>query len=109
MALRGSIDVLSHRRIVGWAWDPDAPDVAAIVLIGIAGRVLGRVSAREYREDLAAQGFGTGRCGFALALPADLLSPREGYEIAVRREGDGVHLPGSPYVLEPAIRAVREP
>lgn len=85
------------------------PGVPVRVLVAIERRVLGRCQADLYREDLAAQGFGTGHCGFALSLPADLLSPREGYEIAVRREGDGAHLPGSPYVLEPAIRVVREP
>ena len=109
MGLRGSIDVLTHRRIVGWAWDPDAPDVPVIALIGIMGRLLGRCQADLFREDLATEGFGTGRCGIALELPAGVLQPRQGYEIFVRREGDGVHLPGSPYVLEPSIRIVREP
>lgn len=109
MALRGSIDTLTHRRIVGWAWEADAPGLPVIVLIAIERRVLGRVRADLYREDLAAHGFGTGRCGFALDLPAGLLSPRNGYEIAVRREGDGRHLPGSPYVLKPALRIVPEP
>jgi hypothetical protein len=108
VALRGSIDVLTHRRIVGWAWDPDAPDVPVIVLIGIMGRLLGRCQADLFREDLATEGFGTGRCGFALELPAGVLALGQGYEIIVRREGDGAHLPGSPYVLEPAIRVVRE-
>ncbi|WP_279593797.1 hypothetical protein [Methylobacterium sp. J-030] len=41
-------------------------------------------------------------------MPADVLSPRQGYAIIMRREGDGVHLPGSPDVLEPVIRIVRE-
>ncbi|MGU3330356.1 hypothetical protein ACLBXB_25865 [Methylobacterium mesophilicum] len=107
LVLRGGIDLLNHRRIIGWAWDPGAPHVPVPVLVVIGRRVLGRVLADLYREDLAAQGFGTGRCGFALDLPAELLSPRQGYEISVRREGDGTHLPDSPYVLEPAIRVVR--
>ncbi|MCJ2116529.1 hypothetical protein MKK65_08035 [Methylobacterium sp. J-001] len=108
LVLRGGIDLLNHRRIIGWAWDPGAPHVPVPILVVIERRVLGRVLADLYREDLAAQGFGTGRCGFALDLPAELLSLRQGYEISVRREGDGVHLPGSPYVLDPLIRVVRE-
>ncbi|MCJ2069745.1 hypothetical protein MKK75_13255 [Methylobacterium sp. J-030] len=106
MGLLGHVGILTHRRIVGWAWDPGAPDVPVIVLIGIAGRLLGRCDANLFREDLAIEGFGTGRCGFALDLPPGALSLRQGYEISVRREGDGEHLPGSPYVLQPAIRIV---
>ncbi len=109
MTLRGSIDHLSHRRIYGWAWDPDMPDVSLWVLIGITGRMLGRCRAIQFREDLTVEGIGNGWHGFTLDLPAGLLSPRQGYEISVRRDGDGAHLPGSPYVLEPAIRVVREP
>jgi hypothetical protein len=107
MALHGSIDLLNHRRIVGWAWDPDARHVPVLVLVAIDRRVLGRCQADLYREDLAAQGFETGQCGFALDPPVELLSPRKRSEIAVRRECDGAHLPGSPYMLESAIGAVR--
>lgn len=109
MALRGSIDVLSHRRIVGWAWETDAPETPVAVLIAIDRRVLGRCKADLFREDLAVHGIGTGRCGFAISITAALLSPRHGYEISARREGDGTHLPGSPYVLAPAIGIVGEP
>ena len=107
MALHGGIDVLSHRRIVGWVWESGAPDVPVPLVVAIGSRVLGRVTADLYREDLEIEGYAQGRCGFELALPANLLKPREGYEIAVRVEGSGLHLPGSPYVLEPAVRIVR--
>ena len=56
MALRGSIDVLSHRRIVGWAWETDAPETPVAVLIAIDRRVLGRCKADLFREDLAVHG-----------------------------------------------------
>ena len=108
VALLGHVGTLTHRRIVGWAWDPDAPDVSLWVLIDITGRMLGRCRAIQFREDLAVEGIGTGWHGFTLDLPAGLLSPRQGYEIFVRRYGDGAHLPGSPYVLQPAIRVVQE-
>lgn len=45
--------------------------------------------------------------GFVLGLPAGWLALRRGYEFDVRREGDPLHLPGSPYVLEAGIRVVR--
>lgn len=103
MALRGHTDTLTHRRIAGWAWQTDAPDVPLWVLIAIGQRVIGRCRADLFREDLAVEGFGLGRHGFALDLPAGILLPRQGYEISVRHEGCGTHLPGSPYVLEPVI------
>lgn len=106
MGLLGHVGTLTHRRIAGWAWDPNAPDVPLWVLIAIKRRVIGRCRADQFREDLAVEGIGTGWHGFALDLPVGVLLPREGYEISIRREGDGQHLPGSPYVLEPAIRIV---
>ena len=106
MALRGSLDVLTHRRIVGWAYDSDHPNVLLWVVVVTNSRVLGRCKADLFREDLAVDGL-PGWHGFELNLPEKLLSPRERYAISVRRDGDMLHLPGSPYVLEPAMRVVR--
>lgn len=70
--------------------------------LAIVGRVLGRCTADLYREDLAITGVGSGRCGFSLDLPADLLKPRSAYAIGVRRDGDGARLPGGgPVALVP--------
>ena len=107
MSLRGSIDVLTHRRIVGWAYESDEPNGLLWLMAAIGSRVLGRCRADKFREDLAIDGL-PGWHGFELSLPAKLLSPRQAYEISVRREGDGAHLPSSPYVLEPGVRIVRE-
>ena len=107
MALHGGIDTLTHRRIVGWAWESGAPDVPVALVVAVGSRVLGRVTADLYREDLAIEGIGRGLVGFELRLPAKLLSPRQPYEISVRREGSGTHLPGSPYVLAAAMQVVR--
>ncbi|MCJ2068255.1 hypothetical protein MKK75_05435 [Methylobacterium sp. J-030] len=107
MALLGHVGTLTHRRIVGWAWESGTPDVPVPLVVAIGSQVLGRCTADQYREDLEVAGYGLGRCGFVLALPPHLLRPRQGYEIAVRVEGSGLHLPGSPYVLEPAVRIVR--
>jgi O-antigen biosynthesis protein len=75
-------------------------------VIAIDRRVLGRCLAYQFREDLAVEGIGAGWHGSALDLPAGVLQPRRGYEISVRRDGDGKHLPGSPYLLKPAIQIV---
>ncbi|MGH1572401.1 hypothetical protein ACRAWG_19090 [Methylobacterium sp. P31] len=104
MALLGHVGTLTHRRIAGWAWEPDSPDAPLWVPIAIERRVIGRCRADLFREDLPAEGIVIGWHGFALDLPAGILLPHQGYAISVRREGDGAHLPGSPYVLGPAIR-----
>jgi hypothetical protein len=108
MALLGHVGTLTHRRIAGWAWETDAPDVPMWVVIMTGNRVLGRCPVDVFRDDLAVEGIGTGLHGFSLDLPAGVLLPQESYDICVRRDGDGKHLPGSPYVLEPAIRIVPE-
>ncbi|MDP4026849.1 hypothetical protein Q8W71_30075 [Methylobacterium sp. NEAU 140] len=76
------------------------------LVVSIERRVLGRCRADQFREDVAIEGMGDGWCGFALDLPAGVLAVRRGYAISVRRDGDSEHLPGSPYVLEPAVRIV---
>ncbi|MDP4026973.1 hypothetical protein Q8W71_30755 [Methylobacterium sp. NEAU 140] len=107
MPLLGHVGTLTHRRIAGWAWDRDAPDERVWLVVSIERRVVGRIRADQFREDVAIEGKGDGWCGFALDLPAGVLNVRRAYAISVRRDGDSTHLPGSPYVLEPAVRLVR--
>lgn len=108
VALLGRISILTHRRIAGWAWDLDAPDVPLWVVIAAGQRVIGRCPADQFREELAIKGIGKARHGFGLDLPAGVLLLRHGYEISVRRESDGAYLPGSPYVLKPVFPILRE-
>ena len=58
MTLLGHVGTLTHRRIVGWAWDKTAPDAPVTVLVAIERRVLGRCRAEEYRADIVAAGVG---------------------------------------------------
>jgi hypothetical protein len=108
VALLGRISILTHRRIAGWAWDIAAPDVPLWVVIATGQRVIGRCPANQFREELAIKGIGKATHGFGLDLPAGVLLLGHGYDISVRRESDGAHLPGSPYVLEPVFPILRE-
>lgn len=108
MALLGRISILTHRRIAGWAWDLDASDVPLWVVIAAGQRVIGRCPADQFLEELAIKGIGKARHGFGIDFPAGVLLLRQSYEISVRRERDGAHLPGSPYVLEPVFPMWRE-
>jgi hypothetical protein len=108
VTLLGRISILTHRRIAGWAWDPDAPDVPLWVVIAAAQRVIGRCVADQFREELAIKGIGKATHGFELDLQAGVLLLRHHYDISVRRESDGAHLPGSPYMLKPVFPMLRK-
>jgi len=108
VALLGRISILTHRRIAGWAWEPDTPDVPLWVVIAAEQRVIGRCRADQFREDLAIKGIGKATHGFTLDLQASVLLLQRSYEISVRRESDGAHLPGSPCLLELVFPTFRE-
>ena len=104
LALAGCVESLSHREIVGWAWDPLDPDAAVPIEIYDGTQLLMRVRADIYREDLRAAGLGNGRHGFAIGNPGALL-PYARHLVAVRRAADGVDLQGSPPQLPRAVTA----
>lgn len=99
MPLRGHLDVVSRLRIAGWAQDADSPDTPVSLIVSIDGQVAGRLLADNYRSDLEKASIGNGRYAFDFR-PDPPLSPLKRYVVAVRREGDGEHVPGSPQCLE---------
>lgn len=101
MAFRGNIDALTRDRIDGWAWDGDAPEAPVSLVVTADGELVGRCLANRYRFDLETAGIGRGRHAFDLAFSQPLSLARR-HRIAVRREEDGLHLPGSPKTIEPA-------
>ncbi|MDP4006937.1 glycosyltransferase [Methylobacterium sp. NEAU K] len=101
MALHGHVDWLSHRQMIGWARDDAAPDTAVSLVVSVDGRVVGRCLADRPRDDLVRAGIGHGRHGFDFAFPAGALPALARCTVAVRQEGDGAMLPGSPRALDP--------
>ncbi|MGU3330358.1 glycosyltransferase family 4 protein [Methylobacterium mesophilicum] len=101
MALRGHVDWLSRRQIIGWAQDTTAPDTPVSLFVSVDGRVVGRCLADRPRDDLVREGIGHGRHGFDFAFPDGALPALARCTVAVRREGDGAMLPGSPRALDP--------
>ncbi len=100
-ALEGHLDEVRRGLLRGWALDPAMPDDRISLLITADGVLLGRVLANRFRPHLHAQGRSDGRHGFELHMTPPL-SPLEPHVIAVRREHDGAHLPGSPVRLAKA-------
>lgn len=98
--LTGFLDTVSREQVTGWARDLVDPDVPVSLVVSVNGVRVGTVIANAYRKDLEEAGFGTGRHAFMMRLRHP--SPVEPCTLRVQREGDGIDLPGSPVVLEPA-------
>ncbi len=101
MALRGHVDRLTRRQMIGWAQDSTAPNTPVSLFISVDGRVVGRCLADRPRDDLVREGIGHGRHGFDFEFPSGALPALNRCTVTVRREGDGEVVPGSPRVLDP--------
>jgi glycosyltransferase involved in cell wall biosynthesis len=99
--LRGNLDLANLRQAGGWAQEDSQPDVPVSLLVIDNDKLLGRILANRYREDLENAGIGTGRHGFEFQFPRSL-TPFEKHVIKVCREADGAELPQSPVVIEPS-------
>ena len=88
--LRGFVDHVEAKRIMGWAQSADHPEAPVCLDIYAGGRLIGQVLANRYREDLKRTGLGSGCHGFDFALPAGLQAAPEAIE--VRRSLDGAVL-----------------
>jgi Hint domain len=89
-ALRGFVDVISPRRIAGWAQDPERPASAVCVDVFADGRLIGQALANRYRADLDRAGIGDGRHSFEFSPPPGLCFSPDAIE--VRRSLDGMRL-----------------
>jgi glycosyltransferase involved in cell wall biosynthesis len=98
---QGKLDVLTHHRIEGWAFDRESPQKPLALVFLDNGEVLVRTLANRYRRDLEDAGIGEGRHGFSVIIPGGL-SPLTRHVIQVLGEADGCELPGSPFTLEAA-------
>ena len=89
-ALRGYIDRIRASSIAGWAQNADAPEAPVCLDIFADGKLIGRVLANSYRDDLKRAGLGSGRHAFTFTPPASLdVAPDT---IDVRRSLDGAAL-----------------
>lgn len=71
---RGHVDIVSDLMISGWVFNPSRTEQR--VGVAVNGVPMSTLSAAEYRADVQQAGFGDGRAGFAVMLPADTF--REG-------------------------------
>ena len=89
-ALRGYVDRITPHIIEGWAQNVDHPEAPVCLGIFSGGRLIGRVIASHYREDLERAGMGSGHHSFKFT-PLDGLAFAPD-AMAVRRSLDGALL-----------------
>lgn len=82
MAVKGFVDGVIGRRLVGWAYDPEAAEKRLEVQIEFDGADLGRAVADVKRRDLASAGIGDGRHAFRVEL-AEAPVPGSEHELLV--------------------------
>jgi hypothetical protein len=99
--LRGYVDRCHPPLCFGWAQDEMLPEEPVCLDIRSAGKLLGRVLANLYREDVAAAGYGSGYQGFEFALPEAFTGP-----IEVCRSADRTRLESAEDGLIPAGRGI---
>ncbi len=106
--LRGYLDHVAADRIQGWAHDPASPGQPVRLRILDNDVVIGEVLADRYRFDLARNGIGDGRHGFAFDIPGGL-SPLVRHVIRVQRVTDGAELTDSPWLVSAAPMVLTAP
>ncbi|MCF2501187.1 T9SS C-terminal target domain-containing protein, partial [Dyadobacter sp. CY357] len=92
----GRLEEVDCANFKGWAWNPNKPNLEGLTVELLENNiVLGSTNAKIYREDLAANGIGTGYYGFLLPIPQSL---KNGYAhtVSMRIKGTNFFLDESP-------------
>jgi glycosyltransferase involved in cell wall biosynthesis len=93
--LRWYLDEITDTGIAGWIIRTDDPSYRCGVLLKEGTRLLGRVTASQFRGDLLTAGLGDGHCSFTLAMPRSLLDGEE-HLLEIVEEESGVRLTERP-------------
>lgn len=98
----GSFEWFDCESIKGWAWDKNAPNSAVEVELYEGTTVYASAVANMYRDDLKANGTGTGNYGFRIPMPAALKDGRN-HNIGIRVKGSTTTLNNSPRAMNCAV------
>ncbi len=97
----GMIDYLRSGRLLGWAWNPEDPQVELSVDLLDGPHLVARTTAHLTRDDLKAAGKRDGSCAFCFDLPASLLDMRV-HVLRVVLTDTNIELPGGPIAFGPS-------
>lgn len=98
----GHVDEVLNGQVTGWVCNWGKPDAAVTVNLILNGEAIASAVANVHRPDLVAAGIGNGNYGYALPIPARLLSD-EAMEATVEVSGTGLMLDGSPVTIGPMM------
>jgi hypothetical protein len=79
----------------GWTWDKNNPSSTLTIELLDGSSVFSTLTAGNYWESLKNAGYGTGKYGFNLVLPASLKDGKT-HSLSARVKGTNYALPGSP-------------
>ena len=103
------VEKLTCTEVSGYVWDQSRPNEPLKVDIFLDGSMQARVTADGFRDDLHERGYGNGRHGFQLNLPARIMDDRkhtiQAITVDAGRECTGPHFivcPRSEYPATPA-------
>lgn len=97
--LLGNLDAIYGQEVMGWAWNPNLPDLAVSVELSANSKPFFIVKAGEFRDDLFAANIGDGKHAFRVQLPDELCNGHE-YQISARNLDTGQILNGSPILFK---------
>lgn len=72
--IKYAIDVFTNRNVTGWIFNPESPNSELIISVKLYDRVIGKVKANLYREDLLRAGLGNGEHAFQFKYQNKLTS-----------------------------------
>ncbi|CAO3459775.1 glycosyltransferase family 2 protein [Azospirillum largimobile] len=114
MAIQGKFEAVERLPGIGWvargwAVDGEAPDEPVRLALTSERGVLGEFQADLLRPELAAAGGGSGRHGFAVKLPGELLDGRPHLiRILVRKDGSALARDGEEIFFPPHLHGQLE-
>ncbi|MCF0063854.1 T9SS C-terminal target domain-containing protein, partial [Dyadobacter sp. LJ419] len=103
----GVLEVANCNEIKGYIWDKSYPDAVLTVEFLNGSTVFATAQANTFRADLQSAGIGTGKYGFAIPMPADLIDG-QAKQISVRVRGSNYLLTGSPITVNCAYEGSLE-
>lgn len=94
----GFLEAVNVKQIIGWAWNKEQPATTVDVEILDGDRVLMKVPAADFRENLKENKIGDGQHGFAIPTPEELKDGAK-HAVHVRVAGTRIELQKSPRFL----------
>ncbi|HEX2255551.1 MAG TPA: glycosyltransferase family A protein, partial [Afifellaceae bacterium] len=91
--MKGRLERIERGSVIGWIYDPSAPDAHLELEVRIDGTPVVTGTADRARGDLARSGIGNGAHGFAIEVPASFRDGRP-HRVQAFERATGWQLPG---------------